>query len=242
MTGTEQPGLSPLKRALVALEAMQDRLDEIERIVITTHESAIRIISKVGPLANPADRDHCLQYMTAVPLIFGDLVAGHDGGPELSFAVPVVGGVGALDHGAVAIIEPEAGAHRKREPIEVKIEAQSSGRCQSKPPQHRTVVQLRPRSGAVGSDGGFVARGEAHRRGHARRLTGGVLGEIGRGVHRRHLQPGHRLEARRRQQKAGRQASTDRGAGRLGGELVVSDARPGACFTLKLPLDRGETA
>ncbi len=56
---------------------VMNRLDEIEKIVITTHESAIRIISKVGPLANPADRDHCLQYMTAVPLIFGDLVAEH---------------------------------------------------------------------------------------------------------------------------------------------------------------------
>ncbi|WP_108126917.1 2-methylcitrate dehydratase [Saccharospirillum mangrovi] len=54
-----------------------DRLDDIERIVITTHESAIRIISKVGPLANAADRDHCLQYMTAVPLLFGNLVAEH---------------------------------------------------------------------------------------------------------------------------------------------------------------------
>ncbi|WP_334078854.1 bifunctional 2-methylcitrate dehydratase/aconitate hydratase [Microbulbifer sp. M83] len=53
------------------------RLDEIDRVVITTHESAIRIISKEGPLANPADRDHCLQYMTAVPLIFGELRAGH---------------------------------------------------------------------------------------------------------------------------------------------------------------------
>ena len=54
---------------------VKDRLAQIERIVITTHESAIRIISKVGKLANAADRDHCLQYMTAVPLIFGDLVA-----------------------------------------------------------------------------------------------------------------------------------------------------------------------
>jgi len=54
---------------------VRDRLQAIDRIVITTHESAIRIISKVGPLANPADRDHCIQYMTAVPLIFGDLVA-----------------------------------------------------------------------------------------------------------------------------------------------------------------------
>ncbi|WP_043530518.1 2-methylcitrate dehydratase [Litchfieldella xinjiangensis] len=56
---------------------VKDRLDEIERIVVTTHESAIRIISKEGELANPADRDHCLQYMVAVPLMFGDLTAEH---------------------------------------------------------------------------------------------------------------------------------------------------------------------
>jgi 2-methylcitrate dehydratase len=54
---------------------VNDRLDQIDRIVIHTHESAIRIISKSGPLNNPADRDHCLQYMTAVPLAFGNLVA-----------------------------------------------------------------------------------------------------------------------------------------------------------------------
>ncbi|MEP0002478.1 MULTISPECIES: 2-methylcitrate dehydratase [Marinobacter] len=56
---------------------VKDRLDEIDRIVITTHESAIRIISKQGKLANAADRDHCLQYMAAVPLIFGSLTAEH---------------------------------------------------------------------------------------------------------------------------------------------------------------------
>ncbi|PRY72857.1 2-methylcitrate dehydratase [Halomonas ventosae] len=56
---------------------VRDRLDEIDRIVLTTHDSAIRIISKEGGLANPADRDHCLQYMTAVPLIFGSLTAEH---------------------------------------------------------------------------------------------------------------------------------------------------------------------
>jgi 2-methylcitrate dehydratase len=56
---------------------VKDRLDDIEKIVIHTHESAIRIISKSGPLNNPADRDHCLQYMTAVPLAFGNLVAEH---------------------------------------------------------------------------------------------------------------------------------------------------------------------
>ena len=52
-----------------------DKLDEIEQIKITTHESAIRIISKEGELNNPADRDHCLQYMTAIGLLKGDLVA-----------------------------------------------------------------------------------------------------------------------------------------------------------------------
>jgi len=56
---------------------VKDRLDEIDRILLTTHDSAIRIISKSGALANPADRDHCLQYMTAVPLAFGSLVAEH---------------------------------------------------------------------------------------------------------------------------------------------------------------------
>lgn len=63
--------------AVILHPQVKDRLDEIDKIVITTHESAIRIISKVGDLANPADRDHCLQYMTAVPLAFGDLVAEH---------------------------------------------------------------------------------------------------------------------------------------------------------------------
>jgi 2-methylcitrate dehydratase len=52
-----------------------NRLDDIARITIRTHESAIRIIDKKGPLANPADRDHCIQYMVAVPLIFGRLTA-----------------------------------------------------------------------------------------------------------------------------------------------------------------------
>ncbi|MEL7296671.1 MAG: bifunctional 2-methylcitrate dehydratase/aconitate hydratase, partial [Pseudomonadota bacterium] len=52
-----------------------NRLDDIDKIVITTHESAIRIISKSGALNNPADRDHCLQYMAAIGLLKGDLVA-----------------------------------------------------------------------------------------------------------------------------------------------------------------------
>lgn len=56
---------------------VKDRLDDISKITLTTHESAIRIIDKKGPLNNPADRDHCLQYMVAVGLLVGDLTAEH---------------------------------------------------------------------------------------------------------------------------------------------------------------------
>jgi 2-methylcitrate dehydratase len=55
--------------------AVKDRLGEIERVVIETQEPGVRIIDKTGPLANPADRDHCIQYMVAIPLIFGRLTA-----------------------------------------------------------------------------------------------------------------------------------------------------------------------
>ncbi len=62
--------------AAVKLHAeIKDRVEEIKEIRITTHESAIRIISKEGQLNNPADRDHCIQYMTAIGLLKGDLVA-----------------------------------------------------------------------------------------------------------------------------------------------------------------------
>jgi 2-methylcitrate dehydratase len=54
---------------------VHDRIDDIDRIVIETQEAGVRIIDKTGPLNNPADRDHCIQYMTAVPLIFGRLTA-----------------------------------------------------------------------------------------------------------------------------------------------------------------------
>jgi 2-methylcitrate dehydratase len=54
---------------------VSDRLGEIQKITIRTHESAIRIIDKKGPLNNPADRDHCIQYMVAVPLLHGRLTA-----------------------------------------------------------------------------------------------------------------------------------------------------------------------
>ena len=64
--------------AMAIFQQMKSRgktAEDIKKIRIRTHEAAIRIIDKKGPLANPADRDHCLQYMVAVPLIFGRLTA-----------------------------------------------------------------------------------------------------------------------------------------------------------------------
>ena len=64
-----------VEAAVLIHEQVKNRLEDIDKIVITTHESAIRIISKEGKLNNPADRDHCLQYMTAIGLLKGALVA-----------------------------------------------------------------------------------------------------------------------------------------------------------------------
>ncbi len=61
--------------AMALHNEVKDRVDDIERIEVQTQEAGYRIIDKSGPLANPADRDHCLQYMVAVPLIFGRLTA-----------------------------------------------------------------------------------------------------------------------------------------------------------------------
>ena len=62
--------------AAIALHPhVRKRLDDIKEVVIETQEPGIRIIDKTGPLDNPADRDHCIQYMTAIALIFGRLVA-----------------------------------------------------------------------------------------------------------------------------------------------------------------------
>jgi len=58
------------------LAASGHRAEDIDTVTIRTHEACIRIIDKQGPLNNPADRDHCIQYMVAVPLLFGRLTAG----------------------------------------------------------------------------------------------------------------------------------------------------------------------
>ncbi len=63
--------------AVILHPMVKERFNDIEKIQLTTHESAIRIISKEGTLYNPADRDHCLQYMVAIGLIFGELTADH---------------------------------------------------------------------------------------------------------------------------------------------------------------------
>lgn len=56
-------------------EQVRGRIDDIEKVVLETQEPGVRIIDKTGPLGNPADRDHCLQYMVAIPLLFGRLSA-----------------------------------------------------------------------------------------------------------------------------------------------------------------------
>jgi 2-methylcitrate dehydratase len=70
-------GRTTVEAALQLHPQVKDRLETIEKIVLTTQESAMRIINKSGPLHNPADRDHCLQYMVAVALLHGELTSEH---------------------------------------------------------------------------------------------------------------------------------------------------------------------
>ena len=64
-----------VEAAMTLHESVATCIGDIDRVVIETQEAGSRIIDKTGPLANPADRDHCIQYMVAVPLIFGRLTA-----------------------------------------------------------------------------------------------------------------------------------------------------------------------
>lgn len=66
-----------LEAAVALHPEVASRLTEVERVEIRTHESAIRIIDKTGPLHNPADRDHCLQYIVATALLHGTVTADH---------------------------------------------------------------------------------------------------------------------------------------------------------------------
>ncbi len=72
---TEFHAQTAVDAALQLHPQVRDRLDDIDNVVIQTQQPAMRIIDKSGELNNPADRDHCLQYMVAVPLIFGRLTA-----------------------------------------------------------------------------------------------------------------------------------------------------------------------
>ncbi len=75
-------GQTAAEAAVHLYPAVRDRLDEITEIVIETQSAAIRIIDKTGPLRNPADRDHCLQYIVASALLRGRLVAqDYEDGP-----------------------------------------------------------------------------------------------------------------------------------------------------------------
>src|SRR5579863_10329280 len=64
-----------VEAAMTLHPEIASRMGEIERVAIETQEPGVRIIDKTGPLANPADRDHCIQYMVAIPLLFGRLEA-----------------------------------------------------------------------------------------------------------------------------------------------------------------------
>jgi 2-methylcitrate dehydratase len=64
-----------VEAAMTLHEQVRDRIEEIDKVVIETQEAGVRIIDKTGPLDNYADRDHCIQYMVAVPMIFGELTA-----------------------------------------------------------------------------------------------------------------------------------------------------------------------
>jgi 2-methylcitrate dehydratase len=81
---------------------VRDRLPQVRRITIRTHESAIRIIDKKGPLTNPADRDHCIQYMVAVPMIFGHLTAA-----DYEDAVAADSRIEALREKMVCVEDPQ---------------------------------------------------------------------------------------------------------------------------------------
>ena len=73
----EMHAQTAVEAALRLHDAVRHRLDDVDAIVIRTQESAVRIIDKHGQLDNPADRDHCLQYMVAVALIYGQLTSAH---------------------------------------------------------------------------------------------------------------------------------------------------------------------
>jgi 2-methylcitrate dehydratase len=70
-----QTGVEAAMTIYHQMQAAGKSSDEIAKVTIRTHEACIRIIDKKGPLNNPADRDHCIQYMVAVPFIFGRLTA-----------------------------------------------------------------------------------------------------------------------------------------------------------------------
>src|SRR5487761_343954 len=70
-----QTGVEAAMTIFEKMKALGKTSDDIAKVSIRTHEACIRIIDKQGPLSNPADRDHCIQYMIAVPLIFGRLTA-----------------------------------------------------------------------------------------------------------------------------------------------------------------------
>ena len=164
-------------------DQVKDRLEPIDKVVITTQESAIRIIDKSGPLHNPADRDHCIQYMTAVGLIFGELTADH-----YEDKVAQDPRIDALRDKMTCVEDPRytqrvsgrrQALHRQRRAglLQRRLEQRKSrGRIShrpSPPPRRRHAAAgekvrdefgIALRAGAMQSDFGFVQRFEVTRR------------------------------------------------------------------------------
>lgn len=70
-------GQSAVEAAIRLHPLVNNRLDDIKRIDVRCHNSSMTILDKTGPLYNPADRDHCMQYMIAVGMIYGEMTAEH---------------------------------------------------------------------------------------------------------------------------------------------------------------------
>ena len=104
---------------------VKDRIDDVDKIVIETQEAGVRIIDKTGPLDNPADRDHCIQYMVAVPLIFGRLTAAdyEDGVARMPRFEVTVSTYGVDGHkgGDTASVPGDVGATRRSLNLGVRV-------------------------------------------------------------------------------------------------------------------------
>ncbi len=139
--------------------------EDIRKITIRTHEACLRIIDKKGPLSNPADRDHCVQYMIAIPLIFGRLTAAdYEDQVADDPRIDAVAGEGGV-RGGTAI---HAGLSRSGEAFDCELAARGSGQ----------------RGNVLRRDGGVSDRAQAAARGRDAAAGGEVQVQPGAAIWR----------------------------------------------------------